>query len=385
MARLSIKHNRFPATGVKDFHHKVTLVKLKSGLAPTDSPISPMISITRLFRLGIRVAAWATPRMQEWHRQRHMNRVEGQRHLDARNWTEAEKHLTLALAERRHSSKRRLDLLLGLVQAQRRQAKFVEAEQTTNTAIQLANQSHDYSLGSRALDALMDIQLDQGKYAEAEQTAREIMELQSSQSKPDNALLSKCFRKLGTALLKVERDAEAMEAFRQAATLSERAFGAEHVETANSLAELGMLFRERGEHAEAQQHLRRALQIHRGTLGPDSHEATQDLHHLAASLEDSGDIDGAVEEFERLLALRARQVGCNPLETAEAQVRLAVLYLNASRTGPAKELLMQAIGTLERKGGPALSQAMEAMARAEEQFGRPADAKQWREKALSIA
>jgi tetratricopeptide (TPR) repeat protein len=342
-----------------------------------------MISVTRLFRLGIRVAAWATPRVQAWHRQRHMNRVEGQRHLDARNWTEAEKHLTAALAERRHSSKRRLELLLGLVQAQRRQTKFAEAEQTADLAIQLANR--DYSLGSRALDALMDIQLDQGKYTEAEQTAREIMELQSSQSKPDNALLAKCSRKLGTALLKGERNAEAMDAFRQSAALSEKAYGAEHVETANSLAELGMLFRDKGEHAEAQRHLRRALQIHRGTLGPDSHEATQDLHHLAASLEDSGDIDGAVEEFERLLALRARQVGCNPLETAEAQVRLAVLYLNARRTAPAKELLMQAIGALERKPGPALSQAMEAMARAEEQFGRPADAKQWHEKALSIA
>ena len=68
-----------------------------------------MISVTRLFRLGIRLAAWATPRVQAWHRQRHMNRVEGQRHLDARNWTEAEKHLTLALAERRHSTRRRLD------------------------------------------------------------------------------------------------------------------------------------------------------------------------------------------------------------------------------------------------------------------------------------
>jgi tetratricopeptide (TPR) repeat protein len=312
-----------------------------------------------------------------------MNRVEGQRHLDARNWTEAEKHLTLALAERRHSTRRRLDLLLGLVQAQRRQTKFAEAEQTADRAIQLANR--DYSLGSRALDALMDIQLDQGKYAEAEKTAREIMELQSSQSKPDSALLAKSSRKLGAALLKVERNAEAMEAFRQSAALSEKAYGAEHVETANSLAELGMLFRDKGEHAEAQRHLRRALQIHRGTLGPDSHEATQDLHHLAASLEDSGDIDGAVEEFERLLALRARQVGCNPLETAEAQVRLAVLYLNARRTAPAKELLMQAIGALERKPGPALAQAMEAMARAEEQFGRPADAKQWHEKALSIA
>jgi hypothetical protein len=45
---------------------------------------------------------------------------------------------------------------------------------------------------------------------------------------------------------------------------------------------------------------------------------------------------------------------------------------------------MQAIGALERKPGPALSQAMEAMARAEEQFGRAEDAKQWREKARDI-
>jgi tetratricopeptide (TPR) repeat protein len=225
-----------------------------------------MITVTRLFRLGIRVAAWATPRLQAWHRRRHMNRVEGQRHLDARNWTEAEKYLTLALAERRHSPQRRLELFLGLVQAQRRQAKFVEAGATADKAIQLANQSRNYSLGARALEALMDIQLDQGKYAEAEQTAREIMELEGSQSKPDNALLARCNRKLGTALLKVQRDAEAMEAFHQAATLSERAFGTGHVETANALAELGMLHREKGDHATAQRHLRRALQIHGGTL-----------------------------------------------------------------------------------------------------------------------
>ncbi len=57
--------------------------------------------------------------MQAWHRQRHMNGIEGQRHLDARNWSEAEKHLALALAERRHSFKRRLDLLIGLAPAQR--------------------------------------------------------------------------------------------------------------------------------------------------------------------------------------------------------------------------------------------------------------------------
>ncbi len=257
----------------------------------------------------------------------------------------------------------------------------MEAEQSADKAIQLANQSRNCSFGARALDALMDIQLDQAKYAEAEQTAREIMDLEGSQSKPDNALLAKCHRKLGSALLRIGRDSDAVQAYRQAAVLAQQAFGAEHAETANACAELGMLYREKGEHAEAQRQLRRALQIHRETLGPDSHEATQDLHHLAASLEDSGDPSGAAAEFERLLALRARQVGCDPQQTAEAQVRLANLYLNVRRTGPAKELLTQAIGTLERKTGPALATALEAMARAEEQFGRVEDARQWRQKA----
>ena len=303
-----------------------------------------------------------------------MNRVEGQRHLDARNWCEAEKHLTVALAERRHTSKRRLDLLLGLAQAQRRQAKFADAEQTVDLAIKLAN-SRDYSLGSRALDALMDIQLDQGKFAEAEQTAREIMELQGSHSKPDHALLSKSSRKAGNRASKSRPQRRSRggvsavgDALRESLRPRARGDGQQPGRVGQCCSA------KKASIAEAQQHLRRALQIHRGTLGPDSHEATEDLHHLAASLEDSGDIDGAVEEFERLLALRARQVGCNPAETAEAQVRLAVLYLNARRTAPAKELLIQAIGALERKPGPALSQAMEAMARAEEQFGRPGDA-----------
>ena len=55
------------------------------------------MSLLRLFRLGIRAAAWATPHVKKWHHERNMNHEEAKRHLDARNWTEAEKHLTLAL------------------------------------------------------------------------------------------------------------------------------------------------------------------------------------------------------------------------------------------------------------------------------------------------
>jgi tetratricopeptide (TPR) repeat protein len=341
-----------------------------------------MISITRIFRLTMRVARWAEPHVKEWHRQRHLNRTEGQRHLDSRNWAEAEKHFTLALAERRYSKQRQCELLLNLEQAQRRQRKLGEAEQSAAAALGIAPSR---SLRARAQDALVDIQLEQCRYPEAEQSIAEILRIEQAESRPDGARLAKSYRKLGTARLKSERPAEAMEAFRQAADLSERAFGTAHAETAQSFAELGMLHRQHGEHAQAQVFLRRALDIHRGASGLDSHEATQGLYQLAASLEESGDPDGAAGEFERLLALRARQVGVNPLDNAETQVRLAGLYLQAGRIGPAKELLNHAIGVLERKGGQPLAQALQILAVAEEQSGHPEEAERWREVASNLA
>jgi tetratricopeptide (TPR) repeat protein len=307
-----------------------------------------------------------------------MNRVEGERHLEAGNWTEAEKHLALALRERRHSAKPHHQFLIGIARAQRGQRKFVESEESLRAAANVAGKNHSRYV--QALEELIDLELDQSKYSEAQKTVEEIMRRENAQMQPDKALLARCSRKLGTALLHSDQRGKAMEAFATAAKLSEQAFGPEHEETADSLAELGILYRENGEHAEAQRCLRRALTIHRAVSGADSHEATQDLFHLAASLEESGDLDGAVGEYERVLTLRERQVGANREETVETQVRLALLYLQGGRTSHARELLMHAIPVLQRRGGGPYALAIEAMARVEELTGRPEEAQRWREK-----
>src|SRR5271165_1015139 len=117
-----------------------------------------MISVTRIFRLGIRLATWATPHVKEWYRKRHVNRVEGHRHLESRNWTEAEKYFTVALSERHHSSKLRLQMLLGLEKAQRHQHKLAEAEETVRRTIEAAVKARDQPARLLALEALVDIQ-----------------------------------------------------------------------------------------------------------------------------------------------------------------------------------------------------------------------------------
>ncbi len=343
-----------------------------------------MISITRLVRLGVRVATWATPHVKEWHRKRHLNVTEGQRHLEARNWTEAEKHLTLALGERSRSVKQRIELLLSIEKAQRHQHKLVEAEQTSRQAIALATKAGDRSARALTMEALVDVQLEQSKYADAEQTIKEIQQMEESRSTPDHERLARCSRKLGSAYLKSGRQAEAMEMFKRAADLSEQVFGPDHIETANTLAELAAMHGQNGDHAEAQRCIRRALVIHRAKLGANSHEAGQDLHVLATSLQESGDLDGATGEYERVLAMRERQIGSNREQTAEIQVRLAVLYLHADRVSAARELLIHAVGVLERSGGARLGFALEALASAEEYSGRTAEAQRWRDKAVKL-
>src|SRR5580693_3193242 len=182
----------------------------------------PML-VTRLFKLGIRFAAWITPQAKEWHRKRNLNLTEAERHLSARNWVDAEQHLVLALAERRHTSGKRVDLLLQLVNAQCHQAKWEQAEQNIQVAMSVAGS--DQSMRARALVGLVDIQLAQKKYSEAEQTIRAIEAFEAAQGSPDRARLAQCSRKLGTALLNSGRIGEAHAALQQAAALSEQAFG----------------------------------------------------------------------------------------------------------------------------------------------------------------
>jgi tetratricopeptide (TPR) repeat protein len=358
---------------------------LKSAPVPADDQLKIMISVTRLIRLGVRVAAWATPHVKEWHRQRHFNTTEGQRHLEARHWADAEKHLILALAERRRAIPQRIELLLSLQKAQRHQHKLAEAEKTILQAVALAGKVWERSWRSLTKEALADLQIEQTKYAEAEETIKEIQKLEEGKSAPGRARLARCSLKLAKALLSTGRKAEALEACKRAVDLSEQAHGADHLETANALSELGVLHQQHGNPEEALRCVRRALQIHRSELGADSQQATQDLHNLAELLEESGDYPGAMHEYERVIAMNERQVGGDRKDMAETQVRLAVLYLNADRTSAARELLIHAVATLERSGGDLLGFALTALAAAEEESGRHAEALRRREQAAKLA
>jgi tetratricopeptide (TPR) repeat protein len=333
-----------------------------------------------LMKYTTRFAAWVTPHVKEWHRRRHEDRLEGERHLGAGNYGEAEKHLTTAVTlavRRRDAPHKRAALRLQLAEAQRELEKFDEAEATARAAIEDAGQDREWR--ALALDGLAEIQIARGDFRDAHRSIVEAVCLSA-----DAASSARRMHRLARAQYQGEDPIRGMESYALAMQLHEQAFGAEHVETGHLLAELGEIHRTHGNHTDAQTQLRRALKIHEVACGADSTEATQDLANLAASLEESGDREGAMAQFERALRLKERQVGGNMDDLAEMQARVARMYAEWGERGKARSLLAQAIPALRRKAGAPLAGALETMAQLEEASGNPREAARIRETVLTL-
>ena len=110
--------------------------------------------------------------------------------MEARNWSEAEKHLMLALGEKHNQGRARLDLLVDLSNTQRKQRKLGEAEKTVQSAIELAAKSRNQDAQIHAMDSMVDLLLEQEKYGEAEKLTAEIARMESARPKPAHSRLA---------------------------------------------------------------------------------------------------------------------------------------------------------------------------------------------------
>jgi tetratricopeptide (TPR) repeat protein len=353
-------------------------VALKSGRVPVDATGEPM-SIIQMFKLGMRVAEWATPHVQEWQRTKNLNRMEGERHLQARNYAEAEKHLTLALQEK-HSAKHQVEILVQLAKAQVKQGKLEPAEETARAALSAAG---DHEAQWEAAECLTEIQVARGNQAEAARTLAEMELSEKERSQPDTKRLARASRQRGRLLLETGREAEGLAALEESARLSEAAWGAQDPEMAHSLGEIGAVQVQLGNQAEAQRLLRRALEIY-GNRSECLEGASRSLQQLAMSLEASEEYSAAAKEYERFISMTERQIGGDRSTVPDAKVRLAALYIQAGRSAPARELLLPVIRVLERTPSAALVDALQVMAIAEDLLGRPEDAAVWRGKLAKL-
>ncbi len=331
-----------------------------------------MIPLSIALRWSIQLANRATPQIGSWSLERSLNRVEGERALKARNWPEAEKYLAHAVAEAdvRQHSVRKIHYRLLLAEAQRKQGKVADAEQTVREALEHTARISNPGGYVQCLDALAEVFCDAENFPAMEAALQEGVRIESVMPHPDPLRMARRVHRLGIARHKCGRPEDAVPALEKAVRLHEQICGEDHAETIRLVSELGRLHRALGDHQQAQRYLRRSLRAHEQQLGQDAAETVSDLHHLAGSLEESGDIEGAAELYERTLMLKQRIVGGDLEELADMQFGLASMYIGWSNYARARELLSEAIGTFRRRKGARLAIAYETAAHIDECCGR---------------
>jgi tetratricopeptide (TPR) repeat protein len=309
-------------------------------------------------------------RFQAWARKEGSHGLEGERYLEAGNYPEAERHLSLAVAhaeEHRQAAATQILLRLQLAEAQRKLGKLDQAKQTLGAAIVCTAREGNTGAYVECLDALAGIFDAAGDFSEVQKLLEEAGRVEATLPHPDLRNVARRTRWLGVARHKMGQDASSL--LEKAVTLYGQAFGAEDIQTGDGLTELGLIYRGQGKHAEAQRCLRRAVKIHENGCGPASNEALRDLQYLAESLEESGNLDASAAQYERVLTQIQRAVGYNVYEAAEMQCRIARWYVRWSNYSRARELLSQAIGTFSWTKGSRMASTLETLAHVEELSG----------------
>jgi tetratricopeptide (TPR) repeat protein len=349
-----------------------------------------MLELWLKLKTSAKLVAWAAPHVEQWHREREFNRVEGDRQLKAHNFAEAEAHLSGAVAEyeaRGGSPTTRIRLQLQLAEAQRKQApedptKLDKAEATIRAALDLTARVSNPSGYVQCLDALAEVFHDRGDFPAMQTLIEEGVRIEASMPHPDPVRMARRIYRLG--IVRDLQGQDGIPALEKAVELHEQTFGDDHLETGAVLTSAGILYRAEGRHQEARRCLSRALRIHQRESGPDSPEAIRDLQNLAGSHEETGDIDSAATFHEHALELKDRNCGTDQEELAEMQFEVAGLYIGWGNYCRARELLAMSIGTFKRKKGARLAVAYETVAHIEESSGRYPDAVAELERAAKV-
>jgi Tfp pilus assembly protein PilF len=131
----------------------------------------------------------------------------------------------------------------------------------------------------------------------------------------------------------------------------EKALGARHPDTAESLNNLALTLQDQGELARAQPLHQRALAIREQALGPEHPDTAVSLNNLALLLHAKGDCSAGVPLLERVLAINEKAHGAEHPDTARALNNLGFLLHANGDVAAARRMHERALAIREQSLG----------------------------------
>ena len=193
-----------------------------------------------------------------------------------------------------------------------------------------------------------------GKYQEAILIARQLLELgekRMARSIPTPPSASTTWRRFTSD----GRLRQSRTALQRALAIREKALGAEHPDTANSLNNLAALYWAMGDYAKAEPLFRRALAISEKALGAEHPDTADEPQQPGGALRAMGDYAKAEPLYRRALAISEKALGAEHPDTATSLSNLAILKIDLGKAGDAQESSTRARRAQETQLGNILS------------------------------
>jgi tetratricopeptide (TPR) repeat protein len=196
-----------------------------------------------------------------------------------------------------------VSVLIGLGEAQRLLGRFLEAEQHSQRAVQLAGriQPSDTTLLAAALNGLGIVFKDTGRFSDAAAAYERALQLREEALGRDDPRTASLLHNLAGLAHAEGRPVEGEAHIRRALQLRGQAEGPASTGTASELAVLGALLLEQHRITEAELILRQSLAIWQNRFGADHYEVAIVQHNLAALYAERGDNERSALAYRQVL------------------------------------------------------------------------------------
>ena len=240
------------------------------------------------------------------------------------------------------------------------QGRYAEAEHFSQRALVVREKAlgPQHASVGEALNNLAMLFESQGRYADAERLLlralairQEAVDQITPGATPGQAHrdLAVTANNVAGLLYRLDRYAEAVEAFKAIASLHEVMLGPHHPDVATVLNNIGAAYRAQGRHIDAEPFLRRAISIWEKALGPDHTLVAVALDNVAVSQQTQGHHAEAESLYERALAIRERAFGADHAEVGQSLSYLAGLAFGRGDWVRAADLWRRSTSVLIRR------------------------------------
>jgi tetratricopeptide (TPR) repeat protein len=179
-------------------------------------------------------------------------------------------------------------------------------------------------------------------------------------------------------------DAEGL--YKRALAITEKAFGADHPDVANSLNNLALVYQEQGKYLDAEGLYKRTLAIREKALGAGHPDVAQTLDNLALVYQEQGKYTDAEGLYKRGLATYEKALGADHPDVAYSLIGLASVYKQQGKYADAEGLYKRALAIREKALGadhPDTAQTLDNLADLSSKSGNSKNALAYSRKATA--